>query len=76
MDTRADLDTLDHVQAFYFASRGRVNGALFLDATAGTAHLDLDKNDDDLAFTYSCEALQQVSQVAPLRTLSWIELYR
>lgn len=76
MDTRAGLDTLDHVQAFYFASYGQVSGAVFFDAMAGTPHFDLDKNDDDLAFTYSCEALQQVSQVAPLRTLSWIELYR
>ena len=55
-------------------STGQINGALFINATAGMPILDMDKNTDNLAITYSCNAIAVASSVAPMRTLGWIEL--
>ena len=55
-------------------STGQLNGALFLDARAGIPTRDMDKNTDNVKITYSCKALKLASNVAPMRTLGWIEL--
>jgi len=55
-------------------STGQLNGALFLDGRAGMPTRDMDKNTDNVKITYSCKALKLASNVAPMRTLGWIEL--
>ena len=53
-------------------STGQLKGALFLDAWAGMPTLDMDKNTDYVKITYSCEAINLASNVAPMQTLGWI----
>ena len=58
------------------ASTGQVNGALFFNAVAGKPTLDMDKNTDNLAITYSCEAIALAATVAPMQTVGWIQLHQ
>jgi Tfp pilus assembly protein PilX len=58
------------------SSAGQLNGALYFNAVAGKPALDMDKNTDNLAITYSCEALALAASVAPTRTVGWIQLHQ
>jgi len=55
---------------------GQINGVLYFDSTDGTVRVDIDKATDELAITYSCDAIAMAMDVMPLRTISWIELHQ
>ena len=55
---------------------GRINGVLYFDSTDGTVQIDADKATDDLQITYSCDAIALAMTVMPLRTVSWLQVYR
>jgi len=61
-----------------FESRGggTVNGAFYFDSTDGTVVIDVDKATDELAITFSCEAVTMALNQAPMTTVSWVELHQ
>ena len=58
------------------ASTGQFVGSVLFNPTTGMPKFDMDKNSDDLAIRYSCEALDLASSGAPVQTLSWIALHQ
>ena len=56
------------------SSTGQFVGSLLFNPTTGKPKFDMDKNSDNLAIKYSCEALDLASSFAPMQTLGWIAL--